>query len=230
MKKIILTTISVMFFALFTSGAVLAQGMMGTQSAVSSNGHTAREEQEGKEIWEKLQAKQLECKNLTDDNYGSLGEYFMGQMVGSSHEAMNNMMVQMMGEEGEKQMHIVIGKRLSGCDTSAQVPSGGVGFMPMMWMMGSAGSPQVGGGGNPMMGYGWNNMMGGWSGFGILGWLSMLVFWILLILGVIALIRYLGGSGKRSDEDKSPLDILKERYARGEIDKKEFEEMKKDLR
>ena len=133
------------------------------------------------------------------------------------------MMTNMMGEEGEKQMHIVMGKRVSGCDTNAQIPSNGVGFMPMMWMMG--------GGGNPMMGYGgWNNMMGGWGGFGILGWLSMLIFWILLILGVIALVRYLSASGKKESESKSPLDILKERYARGEINKKEFEEMKKDLR
>lgn len=221
-----------------TPPVVFAQGMpapsavegIGTQSAVSSDGHTAREEAEGKAIWEKIQTKQVECKNLTDDNYGSLGEYFMGQMVGSSHEAMNNMMMQMMGEEVEKQMHVVMGKRLNACDTSAQLPQNGVGFMPMMWMMGSTGSPQVGGGGNPMMGTDWGNMTDGLGGFGVLGWLSMLMFWILLILGVIALIRYLGGSGKRSDENKSPLDILKERYARGEIDKKEFEEMKKDLR
>ena len=88
----------------------------------------------------------------------------------------------------------------------------------------------MGGGGNPMMGTGFGNMMGDWGGFGILGWLSMLLLWLLLILGVVALIRYLGRSGKRSDEGKSPLDILRERYARGEIGKKEFEEMKKDLR
>lgn len=77
-----------------------------------------------------------------------------------------------------------------------------------------------------MMDYGgWNNMMGGW---GIFGWLTMLLFWALLILGVIALIRYLARSGQ-GKEDKTPLDILKERYARGEIDKKEFNERKKDL-
>ena len=196
----------------------LAQSMMGS----ISNDHTAQEAAEGKEVWEKLQAKQLECRDLTNDNYAALGEYFMGQSIGNTqrHAAMNQMMTSMMGEEGEEQMHIVMGKRFSGCDTSAQIPSNGVGFMPMMWMMG--------GGGNPMMGSGWGNMMGGWGGFGILGWLSMLIFWVLLILGVVALIRYLARSGQ-SSEDKTPLDILKERYAKGDIDKKEFEEKKKDL-
>lgn len=60
-------------------------------------------------------------------------------------------------------------------------------------------------------------MMGGWAGFGVLNWITMFVFWLLLILGVVALIRYLGGSRKDSDTNQSPLDILKERYARGEI-------------
>ena len=80
-----------------------------------------------------------------------------------------------------------------------------------------------------MMGTGWGNMMGGWNGFGLLGWIPMLLFWILLILGVVALFRYLGGSTRSSDKQRSPLDILKERYAKGEIDKKKFEQMKKDL-
>ncbi len=171
------------------------------QTTPPTDNHTAREEAEGKEIWEKLQAKQLECKNLTNDNFESLGKYFMGQMAGGSHEAMNNMMVRMMGEEGEKQMHIAMGKRNSGCGTS---------FIPMM-------------------GSGFGNMMGGWGGFGILGWFLMLLFWIPLILGVVVLIRYLGNSGKIAKGDKTPLEILKERYAKGDIDKKEYEERKKDL-
>ena len=81
-----------------------------------------------------------------------------------------------------------------------------------------------------MMGYGsWNNMMGSLNGFGLLGWIPMLLFWILLVFGVVALFRYLGGSARNGDKGRSPFDILKERYAKGEIDKKEFIEMKKDL-
>jgi putative membrane protein len=225
MKKIFLTAIF-LFTLLLTPSTTFAQGMMGnwtsSPSSAISDDHTAREEAEGKEVWEKLQAKQLECKDLTNDNYAMLGEYFMGQSIGNTqrHALMNQMMTNMMGEEGEEQMHIAMGKRLSGCEPNTQVPSSGVGFMPMMWMMG--------GGGNPMMGTGWGNMMGGWNGFGVLGWIPMLLFWILLILGVVALVRYLGRSGQ-SQGDKTPLDILKERYARGEINKKEFEEKKRDL-
>jgi len=233
-----------LFLALFTSltilpSSVFAQGMMGNWTSSSSSGasddHTAREEQEGKETWEKLQSKQIECKNLTDEQYGSLGEYFMGQSIGNTqrHALMNQMMTNMMGEEGEEQAHIAMGKRMSGCDPNASLPQNmmGGGMMPMMMSMMMAplrqGFEGQGGGGNPMMGYGgWNNMMGG---FGLLGWIPMLLFWILLILGVVALLRYLGGSGRSSDKGRSPLDILKERYAKGEIDKKEFEQMKKDL-
>ena len=206
MKRFVILVVT--FFLLF----FLLRGIpTQAQTTSATDNHTASEEAEGKVIWEKLQAKQLECKNLTNDNFEVLGEYFMGQMAGSSHEVMNNMMVRMMGEEGEREMHIAMGKRNSGCDTSAVFPQNGVGFMPMM-------------------GSGWGNLMGGWGGFGILSWLSMLLFWVLLILGVIALIRYLGSPKKSSDKDKFPLDIVKERYARGEISKKEFEEIKKDLR
>ena len=177
MNKLKFTTLFIVSFLLFFSlsaGSIYAQT---NQSNNSTDNHTASEEQKGKEIREKLQAKQIECKNLTDDDYASLGEYFMGQMVGNSHEAMNTMMTQMMGEQGEKQMHIVMGKRLSGCDTQAQLSQNGVGFMPMMWMMG--------GGGNSMTGYGgWGNMMTGWGGFGALLFNLSLIVW--LIVGILA--------------------------------------------
>lgn len=177
MRKFIFSAISILGIFLLFSGAVFAQGMMGN-SAINSDGHTAREEAEGKVVWEKLQAKQVTCADLSDENFETLGEYFMGQMMGTSHEAMNNMMIQMMGEKGEEQMHVVMGKRLSGCDISAAFPSQGIGFMPMMQMM-------MGGGNNSMMGnWGQNPMW--WGGVG--SWLISLLWLVWLIVGILAAI------------------------------------------
>ena len=62
------------------------------------------------------------------------------------------------------------------------------------------------------------------------GW--MLIVWIvvigLIVWGVIALTRR-QGSESGSGEKSNPLNIAKERYAKGEITKEEFERIKKDL-
>ena len=77
------------------------------------------------------------------------------------------------------------------------------------------------------MGYIFNNPMG-YFGFG-LGMIFMVLFWLLVILGALALIRWFIEQGNNQRKDKSALEILKERYAKGEINKREFEEKKKDL-
>lgn len=65
------------------------------------------------------------------------------------------------------------------------------------------------------------------------GWWGMMFFWILVIIGIVFLIKWLVEQGrmsrKTSEGEESALDILKKRYARGEIDKEEFEQKKKDL-
>ncbi|MGD2270671.1 MAG: SHOCT domain-containing protein [Desulfobacterales bacterium] len=70
-------------------------------------------------------------------------------------------------------------------------------------------------------------MTGGWG----MGWI-MLIFWILVLVGLILIIRWLvqmTGGEKRPTRSSRAIDILKERYARGEINKAEYETMKKDL-
>jgi putative membrane protein len=63
----------------------------------------------------------------------------------------------------------------------------------------------------------------------------MIIFWAAAIVGLIFLIHWLiiasrsGGHQGVTHGGDTALDILRKRYARGEIDKKEFEERKKDL-
>lgn len=76
--------------------------------------------------------------------------------------------------------------------------------------------------GNWHHGWGWGHM--------IFGSLMMILFWGGIILAVVFVIRSIKGGGRDSQPtEKSPLDILNERFARGEIDKEEFEEKKRLL-
>ncbi len=84
------------------------------------------------------------------------------------------------------------------------------------------------GGGWGMMGPG---MMGGF-GWGWFMPIFFIIFWGLVIWGIVALVRGLSGSrgsDSGSSRPDSALEVLKRRYARGEIDKREYEEKKKDL-
>jgi putative membrane protein len=72
----------------------------------------------------------------------------------------------------------------------------------------------------------WGHMGGyGWGGMGF----GMLAFWILLGLGFALLVRYATRPGNGNGNKQSALDILKERYARGEIGREEFEQKRRDL-
>jgi putative membrane protein len=69
-------------------------------------------------------------------------------------------------------------------------------------------------------------------GYGWLSWvapIAMIVFWALFVAAVVMLIVYLARRGRISTHANSALTILRERYARGEISKQEFEEKQKDL-
>ena len=81
-------------------------------------------------------------------------------------------------------------------------------------------------------GYPGSHMMwnGGWFGM-FFGLLLMVVFLAVIVAAVVFAIRWLSGSGRDAAAPpvKTPLDILKERYARGEIDKEEFEERRRVL-
>lgn len=85
------------------------------------------------------------------------------------------------------------------------------------------------------------NMMGNWGGnwgtsgvgfsiFSIIGPIFMLTFWVLVIVGIVVLIRWLINQSKSGVSGKMPLEILKERYAKGEISREEFERMSREIK
>lgn len=76
-----------------------------------------------------------------------------------------------------------------------------------------------------MMGWygGWD---GGWSLFGMA---HMLIWWIFAILGIALLVKLVFGDRRSQSGEDRALSILRERFARGEIDKEEFDVRKREL-
>ncbi len=86
---------------------------------------------------------------------------------------------------------------------------------------GMMGPGMMGSGG--MSGRGW-----AWGlGMGLAG-LTMLAFWGALIVGVVLLVRALGGR-RKGHWRTSPIDILKRRYAAGELSREQYEQMRQDI-
>jgi uncharacterized membrane protein len=75
-------------------------------------------------------------------------------------------------------------------------------------------------------GWGMHPMMWGAWGLGMM--FMMILFWTLLVVGIVLLVRWLLAQARETRTD-SALEILRQRYARGEINKEEFEAKKKDL-
>jgi putative membrane protein len=59
----------------------------------------------------------------------------------------------------------------------------------------------------------------------------MIAFWVAVIAGIVYFVKWVIASGKRHEtpSGETALDILKKRYARGEISKEEFERVKQDI-
>jgi len=162
---------------------------------------------------------QIDCEKVTDKQFEGLGEAYMDVMHPDPKE--HAILDRMMGggnSESLATMHRMMGARYLGCYKGGVMGDYGMGMM----------------GGNIMAGqqygpwtvlhnhHGWN-MMNQWLG----GW----PMWLFLII-LIAVIIYAFAQNKKSvggAGSESALDILRKRFARGEISKDEFERMKKDL-
>ena len=186
---------------------------------------------------ERIIDEKIQCEQLTNEQLEIIGDYYIEQMHhGEAHETMD----EMMGGEGSeslKQIHINMARSFY-CGESGAMSSGMMNMMMGRGMMGSSG----------MMNSNYGNMMGdgyankGYGGMmGMMGssfgggswWLFSVVgmlFWIALLIALILLIIWLYKKiiGKTTNEG-SALEVLKMRFAKGEITKKEFESMKKEI-
>ena len=106
------------------------------------------EVQQGQQLANAVRSGQTHCSDLSTDDFELIGEYAMDRFLGNraAHEAINEHMVRMMGEAGERRMHIALGYRFTGCPGAA--PSSWLG--PMAGMMGGYGGYR--GAGPGMMG------------------------------------------------------------------------------
>jgi len=79
--------------------------------------------------------------------------------------------------------------------------------------------------------WGWDHMGNGMGWVMGFGGIFMILFWVVIIAVVVVLAGWLFGGFGQGDKSrvKSALDVLKERYARGEIKREEFEQKKRDL-
>jgi uncharacterized membrane protein len=143
----------------------------------------------------------ISCNKLNSEQLELIGEYYMEQMMpGQAHVRAHEMMGLTEGSAAEEQFHINLARR-SYCGENVGVMGG-----------------MMGGG---MMRYYPTNNYYGYENF----------IWIILLLGLTALVSWLiykSLKKAKSDYD-DPLSILKSRYAKGEISKKGYEEMKKSI-
>ena len=71
----------------------------------------------------------------------------------------------------------------------------------------------------------WYPDMMGWG-----GGIGMIIFWIIVIILIVVLVKFIATqSSGRTERKETPIEIIKRRYASGEIDKEEYEQKKKDL-
>lgn len=89
-------------------------------------------EAQGEKLFNDFQSKQTGCSDLMNEDFDAIGDYVMGQHSGNAHKQMDNMMKQMMGEQNTEQMHIIMGRRVTGCFDGDVQPSSPFPYNGMM--------------------------------------------------------------------------------------------------
>ncbi len=188
---------------------------------------SANEDQEGAQLLQSIQNGEQGCQGLSRGEFEAIGEHVMGRMLGSTtrHEAMDQRIRATTGASGEARAHVFMGQRFAGCAKGAAPAA----FGSMMGMMGSYSGDSSGGMGSGRDAGIGSGMMGdsvsrdgdddGWSSTD-----TMLVVFLAALAAALAAWR-----PWRRSSPKTPLDILSDRYARGDIDTAEYEQRRHAL-
>ena len=208
--------------------AVLALALiwpaLGAATALAAG---SAEEQRGADLLTAVERGETDCAELDSADFDAIGEFAMGRMLGGSqaHEAMDEVTTRMMGASGLDRMHEAMGQRFADCGASGPAAGYG-GMMATAQMMGGLGGPPgtygpVGGsdtypGSGGVMGFDRN--LGDdddWPG----AWMAivMLVLVLGLGVGVFAIARPRGQAGPTA------VDVLAQRFARGDITTEDYE-------
>lgn len=208
---------------------VFAQGMMNPtyfSKSFSTDPGLLQEELAGKDLWMQIQNQQLVCATVSDEQFRLMGEFFMGQMMGDAHRAMNNRLLASLGKEASNETHITFGKRLSGCNRDAAYTNAYLRFMPMMGMMFENGNWDGAYAYRTKM---MQNMYTYYGSNGWDGWVIICLWWILIGALIVLFVRWLMNLSV-GHPGHTALEHLKIRYAKGDIDKREFDRKKKELK
>jgi len=202
-------------------GCLLAAALLPAAAAAD----LGQEEVRGRAIAESVSTGERGCSDLSAEEFELVGEYAMGRYLGdgAAHEAMNAHMVAMMGEGGERRMHVALGYRYSGCRGG---PAGSW-MGPMAGMMLGGGGHEGGGYGPGMMG-GYASPAGGEDEFDGPSAAAMVGMMAVLIGAAAAAVLWLS---RRRDGPRpnSARETLRRRFASGELDEEQYQERKRLL-
>ena len=134
------------------------------------------------------EVSQIDCDKVSAENLEALGDAAMGKMLGSPEQ--HEIMDKMMGGEGSeslKTVHKNMGLNYLGCSASTGFNPGMMNMMTGNWSNFNNLKNY-----NSMMGnFGFNNMMGWGWGWSLFGWVTMILFWVLTVVVIVALIKWL---------------------------------------
>jgi hypothetical protein len=105
----------------------------------------ADEQRAGQALIAQLHAGTKTCRDLSAEDFDHIGEYAMFRALGSTslHQAMNDRMTTMLGEQRESRMHQLMGERYTGCSAGSSGAAGYGGMMGSGMMGGPYGSAGI---------------------------------------------------------------------------------------